>query len=63
MTNQSGQPGEDGSAKLPNASPELNDAIRSIDAIGENAWGKDDDEDSTRNPRAEDGEPGESEQP
>jgi hypothetical protein len=32
----------------PNASPELQDAIRSIDAIGENAWGKDDDEDASR---------------
>jgi hypothetical protein len=28
----------------PNASPELQDAIRSIDAIGENASGRDDDE-------------------
>ena len=32
----------------PNASPELQDAIRSIDAIGENAWGKDDDENASR---------------
>ena len=32
----------------PNVSPELQDAIRSIDAIGENAWGKDDDEDAPR---------------
>jgi hypothetical protein len=32
----------------PNVSPELQDAIRSIDAIGENAWGKDDDEDASR---------------
>lgn len=31
-----------------NVSPELQDAIRSIDAIGENAWGKDDDEDAPR---------------
>jgi hypothetical protein len=31
-----------------NVSPELQDAIRSIDAIGENAWGKDDDADASR---------------
>jgi hypothetical protein len=45
--NESGvDPGED--TRVPNASPELQDAIRSIDAIGESAWGKDDDQDALR---------------
>jgi hypothetical protein len=39
---------DDHGGERPNASPELQDAIRSIDAIGENAWGKDDDEDAPR---------------
>ncbi len=42
-------PAEGGDGRdQPNASPELQDAIRSIDAIGENAWGKDDDQDVPR---------------
>ncbi len=44
MTTDTDQPG----GTPPNASPELQDAIRSIDAIGENAWGKDDDQDVPR---------------
>ena len=51
MTSDQNRPGtfdEHGAAEQPNASPELQDAIRSIDAIGENAWGKDDDEDAPR---------------
>ena len=39
---------EEANGGHPNVSPELQDAIRSIDAIGENAWGKDDDEDAPR---------------
>ena len=51
MTTDTDQPGPsdgEGADARPNASPELHDAIRSIDAIGENAWGKDDDEDASR---------------
>jgi hypothetical protein len=51
MTTDTGQPEQANTAAAqahPNASPELQDAIRSIDAIGENAWGKDDDEDASR---------------
>ncbi len=51
MTTDTHRPGsfdDHGGAHGPNASPELQDAIRSIDAIGENAWGKDDDEDVSR---------------
>lgn len=47
-TNRPGTFDDHGGEHLPNASPELQDAIRSIDAIGENAWGKDDDEDAPR---------------
>jgi hypothetical protein len=59
MTDDTNRPGtfdDPGDQKGPNASPELQDAIRSIDAIGENAWGKDDDEDAPRGaePAAED---------
>ena len=49
MTN--GQDDANGT-QLPNASPELQDAVRSIHAIGENAWGKDDDEDAPRGPES-----------
>ncbi|MFC0678456.1 hypothetical protein ACFFGH_11465 [Lysobacter korlensis] len=51
MTTDTEQPdaeGSSGSQSHPNASPELQDAIRSIDAIGENAWGRDDDQDVSR---------------
>jgi hypothetical protein len=51
MTTDSEQPDQEapqGEPSQPNASPDLQDAIRSIDAIGENAWGKDDDEDAPR---------------
>ncbi len=50
MTTDAGHPDQQGGpgSEQPNASPELQDAIRSIDAIGENAWGKDDDEDVPR---------------
>jgi hypothetical protein len=54
MTPDIGRPGssdDHGEDERPNASPELQDAIRSIDAIGENAWGKDDDEDAPRGDR------------
>ncbi len=47
-TDQPGQERDDDTGTPPNASPELQDAIRSIDAIGENAWGRDDDQDVTR---------------
>ena len=47
-TNRPGTFDDHGGKPGPNASPELQDAIRSIDAIGENAWGKDDDEDVSR---------------
>ena len=47
-TNRPGSFDDHGEEDRPNASPELEDAIRSIDAIGENAWGKDDDEDAPR---------------
>ncbi len=47
-TNRPGTFDDHGGEERPNASPELQDAIRSIDAIGENAWGKDDDEDAPR---------------
>ena len=47
-THRPGSFDEHGGKEGPNASPELQDAIRSIDAIGENAWGKDDDEDVSR---------------
>lgn len=50
MTPDTNRPGsfDDHGEERPNASPELQDAIRSIDAIGENAWGKDDDQDAPR---------------
>ncbi len=51
MTSDENRPGtfdDHGREERPNASPELQDAIRSIDAIGENAWGKDDDQDVPR---------------
>ncbi len=51
MTTDTHRPGsfdDHGGERGPNASPELQDAIRSIDAIGENAWGKDDDQDAPR---------------
>jgi hypothetical protein len=47
-TNRPGSVDDHGDEPQPNVSPELQDAIRSIDAIGENAWGKDDDEDAPR---------------
>ena len=46
--NRPGSFDDHGNVPGPNASPELQDAIRSIDAIGENAWGKDDDVDAPR---------------
>ena len=46
--NDNGEPQNEAGGAQPNVSPELQDAIRSIDAIGENAWGKDDDEDAPR---------------
>jgi hypothetical protein len=49
MTTDTENPGQDGGDDAqPNDSPELQDAIRSIDAIGENAWGRDDDENTSR---------------
>jgi len=55
-SNHHGAADQNDPAALPNSSPDLEDAIRSIDAIGENAWGKDDDEDVSRaEPAAPDG--------
>jgi hypothetical protein len=51
MTSDSNRPeffDDHGGQERPNVSPELQDAIRSIDAIGENAWGKDNDQDVPR---------------
>jgi hypothetical protein len=62
-TNPPGPFDDQGGAERPNASPELQDAIRSIDAIGEQAWGKDDDQDASRSGESAETDPSLSDSP